>query len=292
MSDTTGRIDPDLERAFLSGQVRPDWPDRLARFAERSAAVLARPEVVRDVAYGDHPRRRFDLMPAAGEARAVVVFLHAGWWRSRDRADFAFLADAFAELGCDTAMANYPLAPDASVAEITEAVRDLVPAVAELERGRRGAVPPIVAAGHSAGAHLSVELAMTGRDDGTPAIAAVVGLSGVYDLVPLVATSLDADLGLTAETARAASPVFRVGPLGCPALFAVGGGETHAFHEQNRRMASAWGGAGHPAKELIVGAEDHFSLLERLGDEGGVLAASLARLLDRVAAAPDRTAPR
>ena len=67
----------------------------------------------------------------------------------------------------------------------------------------------------------------------------LIGLSGGYDLRPLVATSLNVRLGLDAATARAASPVRRVGPRGCPALFVVGGGETAAFLDQSRRMAAA-----------------------------------------------------
>jgi arylformamidase len=283
----TPAIDPDRERAYLGGQARPDWPQRLARFAAASAEVLARPEVVRDLAYGPHPRQRFDFVPVDGEARAVAIFLHAGYWQARDRTGFAFLADAFAACGCDTVLANYPLAPDASVAEITAAVRDLFPAVAARERARRGRVPPILATGHSAGAHLAVELAIGEPSGEAPPIAAVLGLSGVYDLAPLVATSLNAKLGLTAANARAASPLHRVGPRGCPALFAVGGGETAAFLDQNRRMAAAWTAAGHPSEWLEVGADDHFSLLDRLGETDGPLAAGLAALVAGITAARD-----
>ncbi len=286
MTETTA-IDPELEHAHLGGQLRPDWPERLARFAAASAEVLARPEVVADVAYGPHPRQRFDLVPVGGEARAVVVFLHAGWWRSRDRRDFAFLADAVAAHGCDTVPANYPLAPETSVAGITMAVRALIPAVAALERSRRGRVPPILVAGHSAGAHLAVELAIAEPPEGVPPVAAVLGLSGVYDLAPLVATSLAVDLGLTTDVARAASPIHRLGPRGCPALFAVGGGETAAFLDQNRRIAAAWSAAGHLSECLEVGADDHFSLLDRLGEAGGPLADGFARLVGEIAPARD-----
>jgi arylformamidase len=214
--------------------------------------VLAGPDVRRDLAYGPRPRQRYDLVPAMEPARAVVVYLHAGYWQGRDKADFAFLAPTFTALGCDVALANYPLAPGTAVAGITEAARALVPALRAATAARDGAALPVVLVGHSAGAHLAVELALTDWGPAVPAgaIAAVVALSGVFDLAPLVATSLNQRLDLDAASARAASPLWRVGRRATPALFAVGGGETPAFHDQTERMAAAWRAAGHRGEAM------------------------------------------
>lgn len=270
-------IDAALEAAYLTDQARSSWPGLIARFAAESQRVLAGPGVMRDVAYGGHRRQVYDLVPGPETPKAVALYLHAGYWQSRDKADFAFLAPAFGRLGCASVVANYPLAPETGVASITEAVRAVVPAILE----RFGALP-IVAIGHSAGAHLAVELAMTdwaGRDLPARPVAAVVGLSGVYDLAPLVLTSLNVRLGLNAAAARAASPMRRVGPRGAPALFAVGGGETTAFHDQSRRMSAAWHDAGHRAAHEIVGDADHFSLLATLADPSSRLNGLMAELV-------------
>lgn len=278
-------VDPDIEVAYVSGQGRPTWPALLADFARRSEEVLARPGVVRDRAYGPHPRQRFDVVPAEGVARVSLVYLHAGYWQMRDRTAFRFLAETFAALGCDTVFADYPLAPDFGVAAISEAVRALVPTVRAEAAERRGTALPIAAAGHSAGGHLAVELALTDPAAwglATSPIAAVLALSGVYDLEPLVATSLDRALRLDAEAARAASPIHRAGRAGVPALFAVGGDETPAFLDQNRAMADAWRAAGAPAETLVVADADHFRLLDELTDPAGPLRAAVARLLDAV----------
>lgn len=271
-------IDATHEAAYLTDQARPGWPALMARFGAESLRVLAAPGVMRDIAYGAHRRQVYDVVPAATETpRAIVVYLHAGYWQARDKADFAFLAPAFARLNCATVLANYPLCPDVTVPGLTEAARALVPAV--LERfGRR----PIIVAGHSAGAHLAVELAMTdwaGRDLPPHPVAAVIGLSGVYDLQPLVATSLNVRLGLDAARARAASPLRRVGPRGAPALFAVGGAETAAFAEQSRRMAAAWSDHGHKTALEVVEGADHFSLLADLVDPAQRLNAAVAALI-------------
>lgn len=270
-------IDAALEAAYLTDQARPSWPGLMAQFGAESRRVLDGPGVMRDIAYGAHRRQVYDVVPAETAPRAIVLYLHAGYWQSRDKADFAFLAPSFTALNCAFVLANYPLAPDLGIAALTEAVRALVPALIE----RFGRVP-IVAVGHSAGAHLAVELALTdwaARDLPTHPVTGVIGLSGVYDLAPLVATSLNQRLGLTDATARAASPVRRVGPRGSPALFAVGGGETTAFVDQNRRMAAAWSDAGHPAQAEVVGEADHFSLLATLIDPASRLHAAAAALI-------------
>ena len=119
-------IDPATEVAYVSGQGRPTWPALLADFARRSEIVAERSGIVRDLAYGPHPRQRFDVVPADGIARASLVYLHAGYWQMRDRTLFRFLGETFAALGCDAIFADYPLAPEVGVAEITEARNNFV----------------------------------------------------------------------------------------------------------------------------------------------------------------------
>ena len=279
---TSPAVDPTLEAAYLSGQARPHWPTLIADFAARSDAVTARADTRLDLPYGPHPRQRFDLVPARTPARAGMLFLHAGYWQARDKSGFRFLADAATPLGCDVAIANYPLAPDARVGEITEAVRALIPALRADSQTRHGRPLPIIVAGHSAGAHLAVELALTDwatRGIAAPPISGVLALSGVYDLAPLIATSLNRNLRLDAAEAEATSPVHRAARAPCPAVFAVGGGETSAFLEQNRRMAESWAASGAPAREMIVADDDHFSLLARLVDPASALNGALAALV-------------
>ncbi|TBW36993.1 alpha/beta hydrolase [Siculibacillus lacustris] len=279
---TDAAIDPALDHAYGAGQRRPHWPALLERFAAASEAVAAGPGVLRDLAYGPHPRQRLDLVPAV-DARAIVVWLHPGYWQSRDRTLFRFLAPTFTALGCDAVFADYPLCPEVTVAELTEALRALVPALVAQSEVRHGRPLPIVAAGHSAGGHLAIELAATdwaARGLAPAPIAAVIGVSGVYDLAPLVATALNANLRLDLASARAASPLHRVPASACPALFAVGGAETPAFLDQSRAMAAAWGAAGHGQRLEITPGDDHFTVLTTLADPAsplhGALAATIA----------------
>lgn len=276
-------VDPVAEAAFVVDQRRAHWPATVAGFEAESAAVAGLPGFVADLPYGPHPREGFDWFATAGEPRGLLAYLHPGYWQMRDRTLFRCLMPLFADLGFDVATVGYPLAPEATVAEITEAVRAAVPALRARARTTRGRDLPIVAAGHSAGGHLAVELAETdwaARGFESSPIAGVVALAGVYDLEPLVATTLNRALGLDAASARAASPLHRVGSIGCPALFAVGGGETEAFRTQNRAMAEAWAAAGHAARWLESADDDHFSLITRLRDPASPLRAAVVATLD------------
>ena len=142
----------------------------------------------------------------------------------------------------------------------------------------------VLVAGHSAGGHIAVELALL---ESTAPLAGVLALSGVYDLAPLRGTTLNANLGLDAGTAQRYSPLHRVPTQAVralpPAVFAVGGDETPAFLQQNQQMAHAWQQAGHPAQVDVVPGTDHFTVLEELVREGSPLQRRVVALVDGLA---------
>ena len=247
---------------YLNGQMNASQPPLIAAFEREGEAAVRALAPRLDIPYGPHPRQRYDLF-ANPSSRATLLYFHAGYWQGRDKAQFRFLAPAFVAAGWNVALVNYPLCPEVSLAELTEAARAAPLALAAATNG------PLVVCGHSAGAHLAVELALTdwrARGDAPPDIAAIVALSGVYDLQPLLATPLNDKLRLTPESARAASPLGRVDAGRPPALFAVGGLETQAFQDQTRAMAEAWAAAGNRQQVEIVAAADHFSLLRAFAD--------------------------
>jgi len=252
---------------YLTGQLNPRQPALLAELQRRSVEAVNALRPALDLPYGAHPRQRFDFFKTSW-TEATFAYFHAGYWQARDKSQFRFIAPALAEAGFNVALVNYPLCPDATLEALTEAVRDFVPAVRRLE----GVVElPLIAAGHSAGAHLAVELALTdwpARGVPANAISGVAALSGIYDLEPLIATPINDNLRLDLPAARAASPIHRV-RSGLPrALFALGGLETSAFRAQNAAMCAAWQSYGNSGSTLVVDGADHFSLLGGLTERG------------------------
>lgn len=278
MTANLSSIDATLEYQYVSGQARPGFAALFDAFRSECALAEALDGWRKDVPYGARPRMTMDVRRASGPRRAAVIYLHAGYWQSRDKSTFRFIAPPLNDAGFDVALANYPLCPDVPFAQIVDAARAIPAAVRAVLGISRGSTPLIVI-GHSAGAQLAVEMALHDRAAAAhgPSVSGVLGISGVYDLAPLVRTSLNAKLRLDDDSAQRYSPVHRlVGPLP-PATFVVGAGETMAFQRQTEAMAIAWRRLAACRSAALVG-EDHFSVLQSLLDPASVLRALLLEL--------------
>lgn len=270
----------DVEFQYLTGQARPGFPALFEEFERRSADAVRDGACELDLRYGAAERCTFDFFDAGPAARGVLIYLHAGYWQRRDKAGFRFIAPALVRRGLHVAMVNYPLCPTVSLAALTETVRAAVPAVL----GRVDAALPLVTAGHSAGGHLAMEMALTdwtARGLPMATVAGVIALSGLYDLAPLVQTSLNENLRLDAASAADASPLYRAAPDGPPLLLAAGADETPAMREQSRRMHEVWLAMGNPSVLHLEPGADHFSLLQRLVAPRSALGRQVDLLLDR-----------
>lgn len=257
---------------YVNGQMREHFGALFAMFEEQNAQALKQAGWQLDVPYGPHPREVMDLLPGSADARGTVVYFHAGYWQSRDKSQFRFLAPAFQAMGWHTALVNYPLCPEVTVTQIVDSTRRALAHLCQRQQdsGRAG---PLALCGHSAGAHLAIELALqlATRQIDAP-VAGVVAISGVYDLQALIGTTLNERLQLDAASALASSPTTRVPAGAAPALFVWGATETRAFHEQSQNMARLWQQQGNSAECLAVEAADHFSVLEHVMRSDGPVA--------------------
>ena len=263
------------EFQYVKGQMRESFGDLLASFEVKNAQSMALPYWELDLPYGPHAREVMDVRPADANTHGTVVYFHAGYWQSRDKKQFRFLAPAFNAMGWDMALVNYPLCPEVSIADIVTSAAQALQQVAvhQSERGRTG---PIVLCGHSAGAHLAIELALQQVvSTNTLPIAGVVAISGVYDLCPLMDTSLNDRLKLDADSSLACSPTRHLRSGAPPALFVWGDTETPAFHAQSQDMARLWQLQGNISKCSAVAGADHFSVLEHVAAPDGLVARTL-----------------
>lgn len=260
-----------LERQYWADVVarRPD--DLIARRGEESRLTRELHSTTLDLSYGEHARQKVDVfLPSGGSARALVVYVHGGYWQSNHKDDYAFLAPGWVEQGVAFATVGYRLLPEAT---LTEIVTDAEAAIRLLrEREDEFAIDwrRTVAVGHSAGAHL---VAMAATQSQVHAPAAAVLLSGVYDLRPLVTTtpgpalagSLDAEL-------RAITPLARDAPGVGDCLIAWGSAETDVFVSQSQTLANYWCNRGLRPRVLEVPDVDHFTIVEGLrADASGEL---------------------
>jgi len=237
------------------------WRRDAARFRE------THPDAEPGLAYGPTERQKLDLFwPAEREGAALALFLHGGYWQAFDRSWFSHMAAGLVGHGVAVAVASYDLCPAVPLATIVDQARAAVRFLAA-RHGR-----PILAFGHSAGGHLAAMLLATDWG-GVPLVPAALALSGLFDLVPLLGTSINAGLGLDAAEARRLSPVTLPAPAG--RLHAVvGGAEGAEYTRQSRAIAQAWGGSW----EAVPG-ENHFTVIAPLADPDSALVRRARALL-------------
>lgn len=258
---------PETEAQYNNRAAVPDHPAVMARWKAAAEAVRAmHPPVT--LAYGPGPRETIDLFEAEhpAEGRPIVVFLHGGYWQALDPSWFSGIAPAFLAHGIELAIPAYDLCPHVPLARIVDQMRVAV----GLITARAGRLPVVF--GHSAGGQLAACLLGEGR------VAAAVAISGVFDLEPLIETSLNVALELDAGTARALSPLHWAVPRGAVLDCVVGGDETAAFLAQSQTMAEVWGAQGAVTRYQALPGLNHFTVLDPLLDLDSALVARIVAL--------------
>ena len=259
----------DLEAEYNNRAAVPDHPVVMARWkADAEAARAAHPPTA--LPYGPGERHVIDLFEATTDA-PIVVFLHGGYWQALDRSWFSWVAPALLSHGISVAVPSYDLAPDVRVGRIVGQMRDAV----DLVRKRTGKRPVVV--GHSAGGHMAACMLSEAR------ASAAVAISGVFDLGPLIPTSLNDALKLDAREAAALSPVHWPAPNGSTPGgteldCVVGADETAEFVRQSRDMADLWGGKGVETRFEASAGLNHFTVLDPLADPDSALVKRIAEL--------------
>lgn len=282
--DVADPIDPFLEAEYNVRAAIPEHPRIFADWAERSRAARVRQNAVLDRPYGGTAGETLDLFLAPNRHAPINAFIHGGYWQSRDKSEFSFLADGLVPSGVNVAVLNYGLCPSVSLSTIVAQIRG---AFLWLWRNARayGADPDqLHVSGHSAGGHLAAMLLATdwrSLDETAPAdlVRSGLSISGLFDLDPLRGTSLNRALALDAATARSLSPIF-MDPNGChPLVLAVGEAESGSFHDQSARMAAAWGRFGVPIERLNLSGCHHLTAVDELARAGSPLHAAALRVM-------------
>ncbi|MDN3519505.1 alpha/beta hydrolase [Aquisalimonas lutea] len=232
-----------------------------ARYQEQSEQARRELAHESDIAYGDGPLETLDVFPAASPDAPIHVFIHGGYWRSQDKRDYAFIARHLAPAGITTVIPNYDLCPAVTVAEIeTELVRCLDFVVARAGR-LGGRADRVSVSGHSAGGQLVAALLR----DRPHCLQAAVPVSGVFDLEPLLWTSINNELHLDADEARRRSPLrWPAPPATVPLWCLVGGGESTEFRRQTEDYAERAARAGVPVVREEIPDRNHFSVVTEL----------------------------
>jgi arylformamidase len=240
-----------------------DYRDIVARWQATSAAERGAAHADLDQPYGAGERQRYDLFHAGEPAAPLVVYIHGGYWQMGGRQDTAFIARALNAAGIAVAVPSYSLCPAVSVMQIIEELRCCLAALWTATHKH-----PVVA-GHSAGGHLTAAMLATDWTTvpGVPPdlVRAGCAISGVFELAPLIPTTINHAMRLDPEAASEASPLrWPPPPRGRTLVAAVGADETGEFHRQSRALTARWARAGVTTEYLSIAGTNHFTVVDEL----------------------------
>ena len=272
-----------LEIQYNNQRRVPEFPELMQDWVQRTQALRARTGARLDIAYGDGERERLDLYPAANEDAPLLVFIHGGYWQRGDKSTFGFVAAGPLAMGFQVAVLNYGLCPQQPFADIAPQVVNALTWM--LTRGPDNGVHArsIYLCGHSAGGHLTASMVTTDFSTQHPELApcplsGALAISGVFELEPLVPTTINDALGLDADLARSHSPALRQPvPGACALVAAVGGEESSEFLRQSRDLTTGWAAAA-ATRYLEVPGCNHFTVLEALADPRRELCQALGEM--------------
>jgi arylformamidase len=270
----------DYEAEYNNRARVPEHPALIAGWARDAKAWReSRPNLFQTISYGPGARNTIDVFPSRNEGD-IVVFIHGGYWQALDGSFFSHLAAGLYANGVSVAIPSYDLCPQVSIDDIIAQMRMAARELARL--GRR-----LVVSGHSAGGHLAACLMATDWRSVDPAlpqnlVKAAYTISGLFDLGPLVKTSVNDALGLDAAAARRASPLFWPMPSHGGLDAVVGGDESAEYFRQSRTIVDAWGLGRFETRFAEVPGANHFTAIAPLADPGSPMTQRLLELaLDR-----------
>ncbi len=218
-----------------------------------------------DIPYGPGPRHRLDvyrpLIPAPAGGAPVVVFFYGGAWEHGARHLYRFVGQSLARCGCVTVIPDYRLFPEARYPGFVEDGAAALAWIAANIAARGGDPARLFLAGHSAGAHIAVMLALNRAFAADVRVAGAIGIAGPYDFVPTGRTReiLAADGG-----GPSAMPIAYVDGAAPPLLLITGGVDTTVSPGNSLRLATCVRARGGAAELRVYPRVGHARVLAAL----------------------------
>ena len=212
----------------------------------------------KNVTYGDSEKQKIDIYypqdSTANERDTVITIIHGGYWQECNKELYAFMSKYLLDAGYITVFIGYDLTPSITLQGIIDEIDTGVDYISKLFPKSN-----IVLLGHLAGAYLTVSAACNKNLN----IKGIIPISGVFDLRPLVKTSMNNAIQLTEEEATRLC-LHRDLPLpsSMKVLILVGEDESPAFIKQSENLFLEMKTKTENVEIKIVKDEDHFSIIE------------------------------
>ena len=245
---------PKLEKEYSpSGWAKRPYSEYAARMTSTSA--LTRKSLGSRLAterYGDRDRNILAIIPPSSRSE-MLIWIHGGYWQGSSIDESLMGVGDLVQQGFGFAAVEYSIAPEGSIDQMIAECASAIGYVA-------GKIPAatLYLGGHSAGAHLALSVASQ------YSFAGLVLVSGIFDVRPLVRTSINDALSLDEKQACHLSPICDSFPHTSKAEVLVGAEESPSFQAQSQAATQYLLDNGSLASLVEVAGCDHFDILENL----------------------------
>jgi arylformamidase len=244
----------------------PDSEVIIARFIELSAWVRSNVSCRLDQPYGTRPRESFDIFLPDGNLEGLHIFIHGGFWMSRDKSIFSFLADGYIRRQWAFAIPNFPLMPFTRIEQMVSSIRQACEDIWGQYARPLNALPWTIS-GHSSGAHLVSQAVLVNKPMSIPEPSSVALISGAYDLEAVRRSEVNTSLDLSEhEVLQQCTLKQSLRLVSSSIKLYVGAREPEVWTNQSQALAAklksvGYGDSGNPVN---LAGHDHFSILEPL----------------------------
>lgn len=263
----------------------PNFDEIAAETAARSREFAAKANIRRDVAYSPGRRERLDLVFPAQPVKGAPlhIFFHGGYWRSGSKEDHLLVAAPVLAVGGIAAIVTYDLMPGTRLGTIVGQARSAVRYLAAMAPSIGADASRMTASGHSAGGHLVSYLAAISPEEeepGTlPPLRTLLLVSGLYDLKDIPGSFLKDETQMTADEARAWTPLAARQLPGPKRIVMVSEHDTPPFHEQARAFTELLQEQGLEASLRTEAGLNHMSIVLALADPESAAGQCLAEVV-------------
>lgn len=266
-----------LNRQYSPSSCIDDIMVFIEQYIDKSAKSR---EILKDnmdlnIKYGAEQRSHMDIFKPDGDGPfAVHVFIHGGYWQQLSKDESAFAAPNFIDHDIIFIALDYTLAPDATMFEIVDQVRRGIISILKNVHKFGGDKNNITISGSSAGGHLVAEVLSTDWQKygyNQCPLKGALAISGIFDLEPLVKTTVNDPLKMTVNDARALSPLHHIPDRCCPIIFSYGENETSEFKRQTLQYKDACTAKGIQTSYVEMPIVNHFDIVFDLNKNSGAL---------------------
>lgn len=279
----------EIEREYSpSSAIGGDYLPYINEYIRESHLVKESYDVIQ-CAYGPLGTNTLDLILPKnlidGAPVPLIVFVHGGYWQELSKKESLFLGKQILDEGYAFAAIDYSLCPSVKIEQIVDECRMALSWLKSAGSSYGYDSEKIILTGSSAGAHLSAMCSLTDNHESRSASyipAATVLVSGIYELEPLIHTSINDALQMSKDSAIILSPLFKSLKFFPQTLITWGENETDEFKYQSEAFAQNLMDYGILVETCEVIGKNHFDIILDLANKNGTLGKKFYKLIEDV----------